>query len=132
MNEQRAYATPAAFRRALTDKLKGETKIGRWSLSQLQRYMAYDRLLERLYFDDEGWIIRGATALLARNIGVRATIDIDIHRNTARELAEAELRAAAVRGIGDWFGFEIGTPRGPAHAASAVRLPVTACIGGAP
>ncbi len=32
---------------------------------QLQRQMAYDRLLERLYLVDEGWIIKGATALLA-------------------------------------------------------------------
>jgi hypothetical protein len=29
--------------------------------------MAYDRLLERLYLVDEGWIIKGATALLARD-----------------------------------------------------------------
>src|SRR5450432_1639413 len=35
--------------------------------------MAYDRLLERLYLVDEGWIIKGATALLARDIGVRGT-----------------------------------------------------------
>jgi hypothetical protein len=27
-----------------------------------QRQMAYDRLLERLYLVDEGWIIKGATA----------------------------------------------------------------------
>lgn len=37
--------------------------------------MAYDRLLERLYLVDEGWIIKGATALLARDIGVRGTLD---------------------------------------------------------
>jgi hypothetical protein len=33
------------------------------SLQQLQRQMAYDRLLERLYLVDEGWIIKGGTAL---------------------------------------------------------------------
>ncbi len=40
-------------------------------LQQLQRQMAYDRLLERLYLVDEGWIMKGATVLLARDIGVR-------------------------------------------------------------
>ena len=43
--------------------------------------MAYDRLLERLYLVDEGWIVKGATALLARDIGVRATIDIDVDQH---------------------------------------------------
>ena len=65
------YATPAAFRRALTDRLKRAAKDGRWSLQQLQRQVAYDRLIERLYFVDDGWIVKGATALLARDIGVR-------------------------------------------------------------
>jgi hypothetical protein len=31
--------------------------------------MAYERLLERLHLVDEDWIIKGATALLARDIG---------------------------------------------------------------
>src|SRR5450759_12284 len=69
----------------------------RGTLPQLQRQMAYDRLLERLYLVDDGWVVKGATALLARDIGVRETIDIDIYRERARELAEAELREAAAR-----------------------------------
>lgn len=47
------------------------------------------RLLERLYLADEGWIVKGAAALLARDLGVRATIDIDVFRNIARETASA-------------------------------------------
>jgi hypothetical protein len=50
------YATPAAFRRALTDRLKVAAREGRWTLQQLQRQVAYDRLLERLYLIDDGWI----------------------------------------------------------------------------
>jgi len=64
-----AYGGPAAFRRALTDRLKASAVSGRWTLAQLQRQMAYDRLLERLYLVDEDWIVKGATALLARDIG---------------------------------------------------------------
>jgi hypothetical protein len=76
--------------------------------------MAYDRLLQRLYLLDRDWIIKGATALLARDIAVRATIDIDVYRNTTADRAERELREAAARDIGDWFRFEVG----PRHAVS--------------
>jgi len=67
------YASPAAFRRALTDKLKALAKESKWELPQLQRQMAYDRLLKRLYMVDDGWIVKGAVALLARDLGVRAS-----------------------------------------------------------
>lgn len=40
----------------------------------IQRQVAYDRLIERLYLIDDGWIVKGATALLAREIGVRGSI----------------------------------------------------------
>jgi hypothetical protein len=75
MTNERSYGSPAAFRRALTDRLKALAASSRWTLAQLERQMAYDRLLERLYLVDEDWIVKGATALLAREIGVRATID---------------------------------------------------------
>src|SRR5450759_921253 len=129
MTDTRAYGSPAAFRRALTDRLKAKADTSRWTLPQLQRQMAYDRLLEHLYLVDDGWVVKGATALLARDIGVRETIDIDVYRKAAREVAEADLRDAAARDIGDWFRFDVGTPRPVADAAGGVRLPVMATIG---
>lgn len=129
MTDERSYDSPTAFRRALTDRLKVKAETSRWTLQQLQRQMAYDRLLERLYLVDEGWVVKGATALLARDIGVRATIDIDVYREAAREVAEADLREAAARDIGDWFRFEIGAPQTVSDAAGGVRFPVTAYIG---
>lgn len=129
MSETRGYASPGAFRQALTAKLRAKAQEGPWTLPQLQRQMAYDRLLERLYLTSDGWIVKGAAALLARDIGVRATIDIDVYREAAREVADAELRAAATRDIGDWFSFEIGVARPIADDVSAMRLPVTAYVG---
>lgn len=129
MTGERSYRSPAAFRRALTDKLKEKAGTSRWTLPQLQRQIAYDRLLERLYLVDEGWVVKGAMALLARDIGVRATIDIDVYREAAREVAEADLREAATRDIGDWFRFEVGAARPVSDAAGGVRFPVTAHIG---
>jgi hypothetical protein len=129
VTETRGYGSPAACRQALTAKLRAKAKEGPWTLAQLQRQMAYDRLLERLYVTSEGWIVKGAAALLARDIGVRATIDIDVYREAAREVAEAEVRAAAARDIGDWFSFEIGPARLIADGGAATRLPATANIG---
>jgi hypothetical protein len=127
MNARDRYATPAAFRRALTDRLKAAARESRWSLPQLQRQVAYDRLIERLYLINDGWVVKGATALLARDIGVRGSLDIDLYLDAAREVAEDEVRRAAANDIGDWFRFEIGGGTPIAH--SAVRLPVSALIG---
>jgi hypothetical protein len=129
MADEQGYGSPAAFRRALTDRLKNAAKESRWTLPQLQRQMAYDRLLERLYLVDEGWIVKGATALLARDIGVRATIDIDVYRGLAADIAERELRDAAAKDIGDWFRFEVGPAQAVRDAADGTRLPVKAYIG---
>jgi Nucleotidyl transferase AbiEii toxin, Type IV TA system len=123
------YGSPRAFRRALTDRLRAIAAETRWALPHLQRQFAYDRLLERLYTVDDGWIVKGAAALLARDLGVRATIDVDVYRARAREVAESELREAAGRDIGDWFRFEIGAGRPVADRDAGVRLPTVAYVG---
>ena len=129
MTGQRSYASPAAFRRALTDRLKEKAKHSQWTLPQLQRQFAYDRLLERLYLVDRDWIVKGATALLARELGVRGTIDIDVYRAQASGVAEVELRDAVAQDIGGWFRFEIGPRRPLADASTGIRLPVAAYVG---
>lgn len=127
MNRSRRYASPAAYRRALTDRLSVAAKSGPWTPPQLQRQVAYDRLLERLYLLDDHWIVKGATALLARNLGVRGTLDIDLYRQTTRDAAEADVRQAARADLGDWFTFEIAT--GTPISNDATRLPVNTLIG---
>ena len=127
MTAEDRYATPAAFRRALTQRLRQASMEGTRTLQQLQRQVAYDRLLERLYLVDDGWIVKGATALLARDLGVRGSLDVDVYREVAGDVAEADLRAAADRELGDWFRFEIGVAA--ITGDRAVRLPVKAVIG---
>jgi hypothetical protein len=78
---------------------------------------------------DDGWIVKGAVALLARDMGVRASLDIDVYRDKSADDAEADLRKAASRDIGDWFRFEIGSRRPVVDGAIGIRLPVTAYIG---
>lgn len=99
MTSHGRYSTPAAFRNALTARLKAAAASGSWSIQQLQRQVAYDRLLERLYLVDDEWIVKGATALLARDLGVRGSLDVDIYRNAMRAEAEADLRRAVAADI---------------------------------
>lgn len=123
------YATPGAFRTALTDKLRALSERTQWTLPQLRRQFGYDRFLERLYVMDDGWVVKGAVALLARDIGVRGSLDIDVYRAKAADAAEGDLREAAGRDLGDWFRFEVGPRRSVGDESSAVRLPVVAYIG---
>jgi len=129
MTTNAGYGSPGAFRRALTDRLRVIARESRWTLPQLQWQIAYDRLLERLYLVDDGWIVNGAAAQLARNLGMRATVDVDVYRAQARPVAEAEVREAAGRDIGDWFRFEIGAGRPVGDGDAGVRLPTTAHVG---
>jgi cystathionine gamma-lyase len=127
------YATPGAFRRALTDRLRCvAAPNGPWPLAQLQRQFAYDRLLTRLYAFDETWIVKGAAALLARHIAVRHTIDLDIYRAAGLRQAEEDLRVASAIDASDWFVFEIGRGNPVADAVMGLRLPVVARLGVAP
>jgi hypothetical protein len=127
------YASPAAFRRALTDRLRRIAQPrGPWPLPELQRQFGYDRLLARLYHVDDRWIVKGATALLARAIIVRHTVDIDLYRAVEQDQAERDLRAAASLDLGDWVRFEIGPATPVADAGNGARLPVTATIGTTP
>jgi hypothetical protein len=91
----------------------------------MQRQFAYDRLLERLYLVDDGWIVKGATALLARNIGVRGSLDIDLYTASTHEVAEADVRRAVELAI-DWMRFEVGPPQ---PITRGIRLGIIARIG---
>lgn len=129
MTHQGLYGSPNSFRRALTDKLKALAAESKWEPPQLQRQIAYDRLLERLYLVDEGWVVKGATALLARDLGVRGTIDIDLYRQVALEEATHELREAAALDLGDWFTFELGAEQPVSDDTGGLRVPVRASVG---
>ncbi|SDT81071.1 nucleotidyl transferase AbiEii/AbiGii toxin family protein [Actinoplanes derwentensis] len=124
------HRTPDAMRRAVTDKLRVEASGGSWPLPDLQRQYAYDQLIERLYRTDDGWVIKGATALLARRVSARHTIDVDVYRAGAIADVERQLRLAAALDIGDWMRFEVGpAARIRAAGAQAAQVRVRSFIG---
>lgn len=66
---------------------------GRWTLQQLKRQVAYDRLLDRLYLFDDGWIVKGAMALL-----VGADLHMTGHPEDVLPLARGVIPAVEQRG----------------------------------
>jgi Nucleotidyl transferase AbiEii toxin, Type IV TA system len=129
-----SYRDPQALRRAITDRLRTYAGgRGDLDLPDLQRQLAYDRLLCRLFtaVDGDRWVLKGATALLARLGGTaRHTVDVDLYRQVGdlRE-AEASLRLASAADLGDYFAFSLSPGRRVAQEGVALRVPVTAYLG---
>lgn len=73
------YATPAAFRRALEDRLMKLVRQERVDLRRLRRQVAFDRLLCRLFHDaNSPWLLKGGYAMELRLAAARTTRDIDL------------------------------------------------------
>jgi hypothetical protein len=118
-----------AFRAALTDRLRAQAQRTARPLTELQRLFAYDRFLQRLYAHDDGWVLKGAAALLARELSTRHTLDLDVYRDAAVREAERDLRAALAHDLGDWFLFNAGASRVITAGPHGVRIPIIARIG---
>ncbi|MFI5914610.1 nucleotidyl transferase AbiEii/AbiGii toxin family protein [Dactylosporangium sp. NPDC051541] len=135
MTEPFPYASPAALRAALTDRLKKLASGSAFTATDLQRQFAYDRLLTRVFSapDADRWVLKGATALLARLDLARHSKDIDLSWQSTTDLDEAEqaLRTAAGQNAGDFFSFEIRPPT-PLVGDKGRRFAVVAVLGGRP
>ena len=131
---EHGYADPAALRQAINERLRALVREdSRLQLADLQRQFAYDRFLTRVFLavDRDRWVLKGAAALLARLHGrTRHTVDVDLYREeSGPEEAEAALRAAASRDLGDFFRFTLSPGRPVAQAGAARRVPVVAYLG---
>lgn len=130
---ERRYADPAALRRAIADRLRQLVRHRPGAqLADLQRLFAYDRLLARVFgAEPDTWVLKGATALLARLAGAaRHTLDVDLYRPDGRlEEAEAALRSAASVDLGDFFRFTLEPGRRIAEGRAILRVPVTVYLG---
>jgi hypothetical protein len=103
------YASGAAFRAALDQRLKDradETGIG---LVRLRKAVAFDRFLARLKEVAPGrWVVKGALALDFRLGAVtRTTKDIDLGRLDDEEATTQDFVAAQALDLGDYFSFVV-------------------------
>ena len=63
----RTYATAAAFRRTLEERLKKASLTDQVDLSRLRRQLSFDRLLARLFREEAApWALKGGYALELR------------------------------------------------------------------
>lgn len=130
------YATPQAFERALSDRLKRQAAEEGVDLDRLRKRVAFERFLARLFDRDPiRWVLKGGYALELRLGGqARATKDIDLDRPPppVDDLLD-ELQEAAERDLGDFFVFRVGAPK-PMQGAppGSLRFSVEARLAGKP
>jgi len=103
------YASASAFRTALEQRLLTTSRGSNVSLAQLRKLVVYDRLLARLMVvAADRWILKGALALYFRlGARFRATRDLDLGRWDGEAAATADLLAAQLLDLGDYFQFAI-------------------------
>jgi len=129
---ERRYGDPAALRQALTDQLR-RLALARpgAQLAGLRRQFADDRLLARVSVaEPEAWVVKGATALLARmHVSARHTVDIGLYRRYAGlDEAELALRAAAALDLGDFFRFGLSPGRQVAEGRVTLHVADKVCV----
>ena len=145
--EPKRYATAAAFRRALEDRLQDIARKEGIDLQRLRRQVAFDRLLARLFQVGQPlalpWVLKGGYAMELRIKTARTTKDIDLTMRSAlnsgdkkddkKNLAVLEkLQEAAGFTSDDFFGYTIGEPIADLDAApyGGARFPVEARLDG--
>jgi Nucleotidyl transferase AbiEii toxin, Type IV TA system len=100
----------------------------------LRRYLEAQEIDGRqLLFsaDPERWLLKGATAMLARMGGhARHTRDIDLlSRTGSLDNAEQALRTAAAVDLDDYFSFTLSPGRQIAQGTGAARVDIVAFLG---
>ena len=111
------YANPAAVRRAIADAAKALPPERR---AFATRQFVHDRFLCRVFAIDDGWVLKGGTAMLARVRDARHSLDIDLWNERGDlDAAEASLRVAAARDLGDHLRSELTTTDATASGRKA-------------
>jgi hypothetical protein len=103
------YATPAAFRTALEQRLVTTATQTGAPVARLRKLVAFDRLLARLLIAaPDRWILKGALALEFRLGGKsRFTKDMDLAHQADEQATTADFVAAQAVDLGDHFTFAI-------------------------
>lgn len=126
------YATAAAFRRALEDRLKAEAKARGRPLEELRREFLFQRFLALLFSNSEGtWVLKGGASLLMRLAEARSSKDLDLLHLGEIDPVEAiaELRDQTAPREGDHLTFVIGDGISYSRTNPVVEISVTSYIG---
>jgi len=128
------YATAAAFRAALDERLKAEAAKTGLGLNRLRKRVAFELFLRRLVaVAPNRWVLKGALALDFRlRVPTRPTKDIDLGRADDEETAIEDITAAQQLGFDDFFTFAatMTTASDGADDFTAIRFHVRAELAG--
>lgn len=137
MKEHRLYSSGVALRTALEERLKRISREGSVDLQRLQRQVAFDRFLARLFGSGRSdWALKGGYSMELRFRTARATKDLDFTVRTAPSGAGDTildcLQDAGALDIGDFFVFRIGEATMDLDGApyGGARYPVEATMAG--
>jgi hypothetical protein len=117
------YATSQAFRNALDNKLRQQSLRDGTNLQRLQRRLAFERCLARLFAGDPPpWVLKGGYSLELRLHNVaRATVDLDLsvplpnisivtaNSDAALNFIRERLQIALEHDLDDGFTFSLRT-----------------------
>jgi hypothetical protein len=143
MKPPRKYASAAAFRVALEDRLKWLAQEESLDLQRVRRQASFDRLLCRLFAKPESpWLLKGGYAMELRLKTARTTRDVDLALKqlpmptrdwdaNASTVLEA-LREVGLLDLGDFFTFVFGDAVQDLDAApyGGARFPVDTRLAG--
>ena len=128
------YATAAAFRQALDDRLKVEAANTGLGLARLRKRVAFELFLRRLVeVAPDRWVLKGALALDFRfHATSRPTRDMDLGRADNEDAAVEDLTAAQELALDDFFTFAARRTDALDDAGDfrAIRFHVTAELAG--
>jgi hypothetical protein len=133
------YATGAALRTALEERLRGIAREEAVDLQRLRRQVAFDRFLARLFSrPGSSWVLKGGYAMELRFQTARATKDLDFTVRTVPggrvggDAVLEHLQEVGVLDIGDFFAFRVAEASTDLDGASygGARYPVEASLGG--
>jgi len=117
MTKPKQYASSAAFRTALEERLNRTARKNNQDIARLRRQVAFDRFLARLFSGEQSghFALKGGYGLELRFHKARTTKDIDICvYNHAVNSADGEkgllimIRQAATFDLGDYFEYIVG------------------------
>ena len=120
------YATAAAFRTALEQRLLAASRQQAVPLALLRKLVAFERLLARLLMvAPDRWVLKGAVALHFRlGARFRTTKDMDLGRWDDEGAAAEDFAAAERVDLGDHFRFAVvRTDRLDQLTSSSTALP---------
>jgi len=102
------YATPAAFKQALEQRLRTASSLERVNLARRRQLLVFDRFLARVFaqLGERVWL-KGGLVLELRLERARTTKDVDLRCIGEPERIVEELRAAARLQLGDFMTFEL-------------------------